>query len=44
VEAAAFFECLRGVYGEEQNKEEPAISEETMLYWEMAVRDTGRSL
>ncbi|MGA3103577.1 MAG: opioid growth factor receptor-related protein [Terriglobales bacterium] len=43
-EAVAFFDCLREIYGEEQSKAEPAISEETMRYWEKSVSDSGRSL
>jgi hypothetical protein len=42
VEAAAFFDCLSEIYGEQQNKAEPAISGETMSYWAKAVRGTGR--
>ncbi len=43
-DAAAFLDCLREIYGEEQNKAEPAISEETMGYWQKAVRGAGRKL
>ena len=36
-EAKAFFQCLAGIYEEEQNKTTPAISDETMMYWRKAV-------
>src|SRR5882672_5600137 len=35
-EARAFFDCLSGIYGDEQNKPMPAISDETILYWRKA--------
>lgn len=40
-EAKAFFECLVGIYQNEQNKPLPAISDETMLYWKDAVGEGG---
>jgi Opioid growth factor receptor (OGFr) conserved region len=36
-EAKAFFGCLAEIYGDEQNKPLPAISDETMAYWRKAV-------
>jgi hypothetical protein len=42
-EARAFFDCLSEIYGEEQNKPMPAISDETMLYWREAAIRLGRS-
>jgi hypothetical protein len=36
-EAKAFFECLTGIYEDEQRKASPAISDETFEYWRRAV-------
>jgi hypothetical protein len=35
-EVKAFFDCLSEIYGDEQNKPMPAISDETVLYWRKA--------
>jgi len=40
-EAKAFFDCLAKIYEDEQNKQMPAISDETMLYWREAVGHVG---
>jgi hypothetical protein len=40
-EAKAFFGCLAEIYGDEQNKPLPAISDETMAYWRRAAGDAG---
>lgn len=40
-EAKALFSCLSELYEDEQNKPAPAISYETMLYWEEAVGDSS---
>lgn len=36
-EAAAFFRCLKGLYGKESVMPRPRISEETFSYWRSAV-------
>jgi len=35
-EARAFFECLSEIYEDEQSQPQPAISNETILYWRRA--------
>ena len=37
-EAAAFFNCLADIYGEEKSKDYPGISDETFRFWQSAVR------
>ena len=39
-EAKAFFECLSDIYGDEQKKSFPAISDETFEYWRAAAKES----
>ncbi len=40
-EATAFFNCLVDIYREESAKDFPGISEETLRFWQAAMRDVG---